>query len=623
MTDKYILMHKDIPVANLVLDNTTNLIIGYKPLNPEHSPFLGTCDIDKIKKWWAMRSIPASREMMQQVIRNAGCINAEGYLAKNLALSMTDSYWICPIDMSLEYKDVNLRNFTDLDIDRVPYHNDTSIDPNASLTGQMDKYWDLSGRYPVLVKNSTAHYGQQALNEVMATIIHEKQHTDVPYTKYRAEKIEDGGYACRCRAFTSDGLEFVPALEVIDGGHISNDTNYYNGYIDICEEHGIDREIMQRFMDYQTLTDFILSNEDEHLANFGILRDPDTLEFISPAPIYDTGNSMSFRDSRRTPYTRAELLERKVTGFYPTEEKMLANIKNKDIVDMDLLPSADEVKEFYIDGGIPKAKASVIAANYYTKEEMSHDLQKGMKISLYHEKQKEKQNTRDSLSKDKSSGIELTVIAGIPGSDKSDTVEKLTHEADNKGQDFIPEENLYPVDKIDSENPWIIDTDKILSSVQKNQDHRGSAYTVIRPNDIREERRAAGLEEDDTIVFATAYARTKQALLNGINVIYSATNLDKASRNSIMHIISDMDNIDTKLIVRYAEPKEIRREKRSDESLLKLENMAAKLHNYPPESSEGWMEIETIGTDPYKEQGYVEERTSVQQDQEREWEYKR
>ena len=90
MKNKYVLMHKDIAVASIILDDTTNLIIGYKPIHQEYSPFLGTCDLNKIEQWWTMRSVPASREMMQKVIRNVGCLNAEGYLAKNLALSMTD-----------------------------------------------------------------------------------------------------------------------------------------------------------------------------------------------------------------------------------------------------------------------------------------------------------------------------------------------------------------------------------------------------------------------------------------------------------------------------------------------------------------------------------------------------
>ena len=71
-------------------------------------------------------------------------------------------------------------------------------------------------------------------------------------------------------------------------------------YIDICVHAGVDWQVMQNFMDYMILTDFIISNTDEHLQNFGILRDPDTMKIIGPVPIYDSGNSMFYNENRKT-----------------------------------------------------------------------------------------------------------------------------------------------------------------------------------------------------------------------------------------------------------------------------------------------------------------------------------
>lgn len=86
---------------------------------------------------------------------------------------------------------------------------------------------------------------------------------------------------------------------------------------------------MQNFMDYMILTDFIISNTDEHLQNFGILRDPDTMKIIGPVPIYDSGNSMFYNENRKTPYTRADILDREITSFYSREEKLLKKIKTE------------------------------------------------------------------------------------------------------------------------------------------------------------------------------------------------------------------------------------------------------------------------------------------------------
>lgn len=313
-----------------------------------------------------MRAIPASRELMKRVIAEAGFATPESYLAKNLALSITDTYWVCPEGAGLHYSDVSLSNLLRHGEEEIPYHNATSFDPNASLGGQMDKYWDLGSDVPVLVKESYKYYGQQALNEVFATRLHELQGTDIPFVHYCAERTSDGGLLAKCP--------------------VPNDTSNYNAYIDIASKRGIDRQEMQRFMDYQTLTDFIISNTDEHLLNFGILRDPDSMELAGPAPVFDSGNSMFYSEYRTTPYSRAELLARKITGFYGTEEKMISNVKDTSIVRTDLLPTAGDVRTFYAEGGVPEEKAGFIAQNYETKVGMLDELQHGRRITLYHEK---------------------------------------------------------------------------------------------------------------------------------------------------------------------------------------------------------------------------------------------
>ena len=44
-----------------------------------------------------------------------------------------------------------------------------------------------------------------------------------------------------------------------------------------------------------TVMDDIMLNTDRHLGNFGLIRNAETLEWIGPAPIYDTGNSLMCR----------------------------------------------------------------------------------------------------------------------------------------------------------------------------------------------------------------------------------------------------------------------------------------------------------------------------------------
>ena len=127
-----------------------------------------------------------------------------------------------------------------------------------------------------------------------------------------------------------------------------------------------------------------------NLGNFGVLRNTNTMELTSVAPIYDSGNSMFFLDLINRPFTRMELLERKITAFYETEEKMLKKVKNKNLIKIDLLPVAKEVSDFYKRNGIPEHRADIIADNYDIKLKMLDEFQHGKTISLYKEKHKQK-----------------------------------------------------------------------------------------------------------------------------------------------------------------------------------------------------------------------------------------
>jgi len=108
----YELMHKNIPCGNIIFDDKSGHIISYKDKGNGSSPYLGHADLNKMHKWWEMRAVPASRLLIQNLLKTTGCINSEMYLAKNLALSMTDSYWLRPEEALLTYDDVKFSNFS-------------------------------------------------------------------------------------------------------------------------------------------------------------------------------------------------------------------------------------------------------------------------------------------------------------------------------------------------------------------------------------------------------------------------------------------------------------------------------------------------------------------------------
>ena len=388
MMTEYYLMHKEVVCGIIIIDSISGNLLKFKSLVPEHTPFLGHANNDLMKKWWQARAIPGTRDALRQILKSAGCETNLEYMAKNLALSITDMYWICPIHLDLSWEQVNLYNWP-ISHSAIPYHNASSYSPDATLGGQMDKYWDMKGTIPVLVKTAYREFGQQSINEEFATLVHERQPHKIPFVRYSTGYSVDGGVFAKCNIFTSFDKEFVSAFECINSEKHRKSESLYEKYISICTQHGIDQQTMQDYMDYQTLTDFVLSNTDEHLMNYGVLRDPVTLAFIAPAPVFDTGNSMFYNEHGDKPYSRYQILRRKVTGLFDYEERYLSHVKNRKIVDIDALPSLEETVQFYEAHHIPEEKAEFIAGCYAVKLALLHKFQSGHKISAYLEKSNE------------------------------------------------------------------------------------------------------------------------------------------------------------------------------------------------------------------------------------------
>lgn len=383
MNDNYILMHRDVPCAVIAIDRDNSALREVKIIRKDIAPFLGGADERRMKKWWEQRAVPGSRKDIARMLKNAGCTTNREYLAKNLALSLEDTYWICPVETELRWEDVNLFHNEPGDTEVLSFHNGSSYDPNASLGGEMDKYWDLAGKTPVLVKKAYENFGQQSINEAFASLIHRKQKADIPYAGYEVMRGEDNALIARCAAFTSENVEFVSAYEVIHSAKRRKDRSQVDHYIDVCEEHGLSRSEMQRYMDYLILSDFVISNTDEHLRNFGVLRDPKTMELLGPAPIFDSGNSMFWDVLRVKPLGKKELMARKINSINTKEGRMLEHVRNRDVLDPMNLPGPAEVEELYSSYGLPEERAAFIAGSYACKLSIFDEYISGKDISIY------------------------------------------------------------------------------------------------------------------------------------------------------------------------------------------------------------------------------------------------
>lgn len=73
-----------------------------------HFPIGGQMNDMKFHDWWKDRAIPKTRHGAKTALQRLGYSSTNSALVDNLALSLSDCYWIKPRGEDIEWKDVNL-----------------------------------------------------------------------------------------------------------------------------------------------------------------------------------------------------------------------------------------------------------------------------------------------------------------------------------------------------------------------------------------------------------------------------------------------------------------------------------------------------------------------------------
>jgi len=129
-------------------------------------------------------------------------------------------------------------------------------------------------------------------------------------------------------------------------------------------------------LDYMILSDFVLSGRDRHLSNVSILRNAQTLQFVMPAPIYDSGKCLFVQDS--VPSSDKGLLSIKTESFASDELKLLGLVSDRSLLDITKLPSRSFIEEIYrMDSQIDEKRISLIGEGYERKIELFRAFQLG------------------------------------------------------------------------------------------------------------------------------------------------------------------------------------------------------------------------------------------------------
>lgn len=293
----YELMHRDVPVALIGLDDTGRLTRTRRILAKEHMP-VGTCpngipDGNALSEWWSSRSIPASRSGIRDAMYRLGIDTTGVLLERCMGLSLSDQYWIRRAGDDTEWSAVNFfDNPFSEDMGDLLFGSPIAVgemdpcSPDNTSDGVLRKRWKIVNGERRLIKGGSGHIMQEPFNEVIATMLMGSQGIDC----CRYDMFWMGGRPyCSCPDFLDRDTELVTASRILSSASRRNDESRLSHYIRLCGEAGVD---VVPSLDRMMAIDYIMANTDRHMKNFGLVRNAVTLEYLGPAPVFDTGTSL-------------------------------------------------------------------------------------------------------------------------------------------------------------------------------------------------------------------------------------------------------------------------------------------------------------------------------------------
>ena len=347
--------------------------------SPELAPLGFRSYKDWLVRWWENRKIPLSQGRIEKMLQDKGLLDPGQYLLNNLGLSLTDYYWICPIDLQLKWKDIDLFE-NDFKEDLISGSGlsdgwkSRSFTPNSSLKGELEKTWVIRNGKRRLIKGNHGELSSESINEVIASEFHKAQgftnHTQYSLIKIKSRPYD---YGCVSDAFTSNDLELVSAYELITSE--PREGSMFEQLLNTAEKHGMDKEALRAELEYQIMADYILSNVDRHMENIGFLRDARTLRLVSMAPIFDSGRSL-FAGSV-VAATEEEFENIQTNSFMDTESRLLDLVSDRSLLDLQSALEPARVEALYRrDSKISEYRIKAVRKAYETKLLMFERFQK-------------------------------------------------------------------------------------------------------------------------------------------------------------------------------------------------------------------------------------------------------
>lgn len=280
---EYLLLNKDVPVLSFTctrneFDEPEFLeqcwYVDYRPIG-----------YTNLTAFLEHRKAPKHRKHIQELLTRYGCDDLEGFLQVTHALSLNDTFWVKPVDSTLQWTDVSLyRNefnqlISEAAFDGTISESDfSSTSPEFGTDGYYAKCWVREGEDICLYKSGSALWEIEPLSEFLASQLASAicPHAVRYDLDFHHEKL-----ISKCRLFTNEQVGLAKASAIFKGEKtIPAMLEYFSS---IGSEDAFRR---------MCVLDALTYNPDRHYGNFGVLFDTATMQILGMAPVYDNNRSL-------------------------------------------------------------------------------------------------------------------------------------------------------------------------------------------------------------------------------------------------------------------------------------------------------------------------------------------
>ncbi|MCR5218657.1 HipA domain-containing protein [Treponema sp.] len=390
---EYLLYKKNIPL--LKYKEEKGYIEVQKVFNKEHLPvalFINGKASDenlyalneKMERFLNNRLIPSTRPNFKEALKELGIDSNYELAKKSFFLSLTDQYWICPLELKdkLFWEDINFfANEYNSDIGIRLVNNSESLNKNSNSTspdnatnGELAKRWHREGGVNYLEKAGTGSEQLEPVNEVLASEICRR--LGIPYVPYFF-KERAGKYFCDCPDMVDQTCELVPMDAVYEDLHLTEENFYdYQQLINRCSQMNIPN--VEEDLLKVLLLDFIIANVDRHSYNISFIRNSNTLQWKGLAPVYDSGKTM-FLDEMDFEIAMTSSGQIKAKPFFNTQAEQISKLPFYKIASSVNLDKLEGIDQWYADflkplKRIPQEKKSALV------EKLSQRIQEAKEI---------------------------------------------------------------------------------------------------------------------------------------------------------------------------------------------------------------------------------------------------